>query len=29
MSRNERINYNRIEVAIEYIQQHFKEQPSP
>ena len=28
MNRNEKINYDRIEVAIEYIKQHFKEQPS-
>jgi len=28
MNRNERINYDRIEVAIKYIQQHFKQQPS-
>ncbi len=28
MNRNEQINYDRIEVAIEYIKQHFKEQPS-
>jgi len=28
MDSNEQINYDRIEVAIEYIKQHFKEQPS-